>query len=151
MLWSRPSTGSRPAAASSRHPLLRIRSNRQLVCDDGFRYNGTMVVTLTAQELSDLVRTREVDVVDVREAQEWAAGHIDGARSVPLDDLRADPDSTLPRHDGIIFVCAKGIRSVAAAKLADRLGYTTLYSLEGGTNAWAQAGLPLVADQRAAA
>lgn len=110
-----------------------------------------MVVTLTAQEAADLVRTRNVDVVDVREAHEWAAGHIVGARSLPLDELRADPDTALPRHDGIIFVCAKGVRSVAAAKLADRLGYTTVYSLEGGTKAWAAAGLPLVNEQRAAA
>ena len=110
-----------------------------------------MPATISAQELSDLLGTRDLDVVDVRDRDEWTAGHLPGARSVPLDDLRADPDQALPRRDGLVFVCAKGVRSVAAAKLAERLGYTTLYSLEGGTNAWARSGRELVTEQRAAA
>lgn len=110
-----------------------------------------MATTISAQALSDLLSTRDFDVVDVRDRDEWAAGHLPGARSLTLDELRADPDLGLPQKDGLIFICAKGVRSITAAKLADRLGYTTVYSLDGGTNAWAKAGRPLVSEQRAAA
>jgi len=80
-----------------------------------------MVQTLTPQEMSELLAGGEVDVVDIRDAQEWADGHIPGARVVPLDDLRADPAKTLPGSN-IVFVCGQGLRSLTAAKLADRLG-----------------------------
>jgi rhodanese-related sulfurtransferase len=47
-------------------------------------------------------------------------------------------------------VCAKGVRSVAAAKLAERLGATRIFSLDGGTGAWARSGRELVVERRAA-
>ncbi|MBX3158993.1 MAG: rhodanese-like domain-containing protein [Deltaproteobacteria bacterium] len=111
-----------------------------------------MVDTLTVTDAAQLLQTSEVDVIDVRDSHEFAAGHVIGARNVPLDALRADPDVALPRRDvALVFVCAKGVRSLTAAKLADRLGYDRVYSLDGGTNAWAQADLPIVSEQRAAA
>lgn len=85
----------------------------------------------------------DVDVVDVRETHEWSGGHIDGARHIPLDQLRAGPRVALPR-DGVIFVCAAGIRSQTAARLAEGVGLTRVYNLSGGTRAWTRAGLPLV-------
>jgi len=110
-----------------------------------------MVTTISAQELSALLSSQDLDVVDVRDESEWAAGHLPAARSLPLDQMRADPDAALPRKDGLVFVCAKGVRSLTAAKLAERLGYTTIYNLEGGTNAWERSGHGLVSEQRAAA
>jgi rhodanese-related sulfurtransferase len=104
-----------------------------------------MVASLTALEAAELLG--HYDLVDVREPHEWATGHLPGARLVPLDRLRADPDAALPRKDGIIFVCAKGVRSMTAAKIAERLGYTTLFSLEGGTRGWLEAGLPIIVEQ----
>lgn len=109
------------------------------------------VTTISHQQLADLLASRDLDVVDVRDGAEWAAGHLPGARSLPLDQLRADPDAALPRKDGLVFVCARGARSLTAAKLAERLGYTTIYNLDGGTSAWARAGRELVTEQRAAA
>jgi rhodanese-related sulfurtransferase len=147
MLWSPPCGSSNPDADSY------LRYNVLLVSYDGFRYNGSnMVDTLTPAELADLLTTQELDLVDVRDHQDWVAGHIGGTRSVPLDDLRADPDVALPHRDrAIVFVCAKGIRSMTAAKLAERLGYEKLYSLDGGTNAWVKAGLPTLTEHRVAA
>jgi rhodanese-related sulfurtransferase len=46
----------------------------------------------------------------------------------------------------VIFVCAAGVRSQTAARLAEQLGYSTLYNLTGGTRGWVNAGLPLVRD-----
>jgi rhodanese-related sulfurtransferase len=103
-----------------------------------------MVATLSPAEAAEFISRDDVDVVDVRDESEWTTGHINGARLVPLDQLRADPENALKRRHSIIFVCAKGVRSLTAAKLAERLGFSRLYNLEGGTAGWARAGLPLV-------
>ena len=94
------------------------------------------------RELEALIAAADVDVVDVREPAEWASGHIPVARHVPLGRLQADPRAALPR-DGVVFVCAKGGRSATAAQLAERHGLTDVYSLDGGTEAWVAARLPV--------
>ena len=103
-----------------------------------------MSKTLGPHEMEALVAAGDVDIVDVRSAAEFASGHVPGARLVPLDELRANPKAALPR-DHVVFVCAKGMRSVTAAKIAEEeRGLTDVYSLDGGTLAWATAGLPIV-------
>ena len=103
-----------------------------------------MVYRLSPHEAQDLISNGEVDVVDVRDPAEWSSGHLPGARHVPLAELRSNP-GTLTR-DRVMFVCAAGVRSQTAARFAEQLGYSTLYSLNGGTRSWASAGLPLVQD-----
>ena len=110
-----------------------------------------MVETLTPAAAAELLATTQVDIVDVRDADEWLTGHLDGARLVPLEALRADPDVHLSKASPILFVCAKGARSLTAAKLAERFGYASIYSLDGGTREWARAGYQLVTEQRVAA
>jgi rhodanese-related sulfurtransferase len=109
-----------------------------------------MVHTLTPADLAELVATQPVDLIDVRDQSEWDAGHIDGTRLVPLEQFRADPDAVLAHGTTIVFVCAKGVRSMQAAKLAERFGYERVYNLEGGTKEWARAGFPLVESRVAA-
>ena len=104
-----------------------------------------MTVQLTPQQAHELIANGDVDVVDVRELHEWSGGHIAGARHVPLDRLRASPKALMPR-DGVLFVCAAGIRSESAARVAQAQGLTRVYNLSGGTRAWTRAGLPLVLD-----
>lgn len=101
-----------------------------------------MIQTISPRDADELIKSGEVDVVDVREPREWSVGHVPHARLVPLDQLRADPQRALPR-DRVVFVCAKGARSLTAAKLAERLGFNQLYNLDGGTSGWIKAGLPL--------
>ena len=128
-----------------------VRFNRPLADHDGFRYNGFMVELITASDAATLLGNHDVDVIDVREEHEWLTGHLERARLVPLDQFRADPEKVLRRDVPTVFVCAKGVRSLTAAKLAERLGYTRLYNLVGGTIEWARAGLPLVVAERVAA
>jgi rhodanese-related sulfurtransferase len=109
-----------------------------------------MVTEVTPDELAALVSTRNVDLVDVRDPSEWETGHIEGARLVPLDQLRADPDAALSHDSTIVFICAKGVRSMSAAKLAERFGYEHVYNLVGGTKEWARSGQRLVIDRAAA-
>lgn len=104
-----------------------------------------MVTSISAQQARELIDAKHLDVVDVREPGEWSKGHLPGARLVPLATLRSNPKAELPR-DGVIFVCAAGIRSQTAARIAQEHGLTTCYSLTGGTNSWQKAGLPLVVD-----
>ena len=101
-----------------------------------------MVENVSANELADLLST-DVDLVDVRDEREWLAGHVPGTRNIPLEMLRADPDAFLSRTKPIVFVCARGVRSLTAAKLAERLGYAKVYNLDGGTQAWTKSGLQL--------
>ena len=104
-----------------------------------------MVNSISPQEAQQLIAQGQLDIVDVREPSEWSHGHVPGARLVPLARLKSDPRAALPR-DGVIFVCAAGVRSQTAALLAESLGLSNLYNLSGGTRSWVNAGLPLVRD-----
>ena len=94
-------------------------------------------------EAQALIARGDLDVVDVRDPHDWAAGHIPRARPLPLARITADARAVLPR-DGVLFVCARGVRSLTAARAAEAAGFERLYSVEGGTLGWSGAGLPLV-------
>jgi rhodanese-related sulfurtransferase len=100
---------------------------------------------ITPQEAQELLSKSDLQIVDVRDVPEWHRGHLPGARHVPLNRLKANPKDALAR-DGVIFVCAAGVRSEAAAQAAEDVGFTHVYSLAGGTKGWVSAGLPLVRD-----
>jgi rhodanese-related sulfurtransferase/transcriptional regulator with XRE-family HTH domain len=102
-----------------------------------------MIRTIGPREAEALAAAGDLDIVDVREPHEWATGHVPGARLVPLGDLRANPDSAA-LGQRVLFVCASGGRSLAAANLAEARGTAEIYSLDVGTSAWARAGLPIV-------
>ncbi len=104
-----------------------------------------MVQTVAPAKAHELLSLGEIEVIDVRDPSEWSSGHIEGARLVPLEQLRANPAAALPR-DGVLFVCAAGMRSQTAARVATSLGLTKVYNLSGGTRGWAKAGLPLVSE-----
>jgi rhodanese-related sulfurtransferase len=104
-----------------------------------------MVRTVAPSQALELISRGEVDVIDVRDPGEWSGGHVAGARLIPLDELRANPASALTR-DGVLFVCAAGMRSQTAARIAAEFGLTTIYNLSGGTRGWTKAGLPLVSE-----
>jgi phage shock protein E len=80
-------------------------------------------------------------ILDVRTPQEFASGHIRGARSVPLPDLPAALDR-LPQDREIVCVCASGSRSKRASSMIGKRGLLVL-NLKGGMGAWVRAGLPV--------
>jgi rhodanese-related sulfurtransferase len=97
---------------------------------------------ITPAQALQLISSGKVDVVDVRNPDEWATGHVAGSRLVPLGKLRAAPTASLPK-DGVLFVCAAGVRSETAARLAIGLGLKKVYNLRGGIRAWNNARLGL--------
>jgi rhodanese-related sulfurtransferase/transcriptional regulator with XRE-family HTH domain len=102
-----------------------------------------MVRTVGVREAEALIAAGGVDLVDVREASEWATGHLPGARLVPLGELRANPDGAA-LGDKVLFVCAKGGRSMAAAELVDARGGREVWSLDGGTSGWIAEGRQVI-------
>jgi rhodanese-related sulfurtransferase len=102
-----------------------------------------MIQAVTPQQAHQLISHGEVDVIDVREPHEWSEGHLAGARLVPLGEFRANPRATLER-DGVVFVCAAGVRSETAARIATSLGFSRVYNLSSGTRGWVRAGFALV-------
>lgn len=87
-------------------------------------------------------RRAEFHLLDVRQDDEWDAGHIDGAQHIPLGELSARLGE-LPKDRTIVAVCRSGARSEAAVRGLRRLGYQA-ENLEGGVSAWDRAKLPLV-------
>lgn len=81
-------------------------------------------------------------VIDVREPHEYSAGHVPDASLIPVNSVYARRDE-LPQEQDLIFVCAVGQRSALACEMAAASGLTRLFNLEGGTEAWIAAGLPV--------
>ncbi|MFD7985222.1 rhodanese-like domain-containing protein [Kitasatospora indigofera] len=96
-------------------------------------------------EIETFAAAREAGdpVVDVREAFEFAAGHVPGARWVPLGML-AERLAELPRDRAIMVICASGNRSQVGAELLTRAGFDAA-SVRGGVAAWALSGRDLAA------
>ena len=101
-----------------------------------------MFAHVTPSQARELIDSGAVAIVDVRNADEWASGHVPGSRHVTLEQLRAAPTASLPT-EGVLFVCAGGLRSQTAARLAAHHGVRRVYSLTGGTRSWSNAGFPV--------
>ena len=109
-----------------------------------------MVQAITPHAAQQLLASGEVEVIDVREPHEWATGTIPGARRIALGELRRNPKAALTRDD-VIFVCAAGVRSETAARVAVASGLKRVYNLTCGMRGWERAGLPVAYPELAAA
>lgn len=96
-------------------------------------------------QAADLLSRGEATLLDVREPQEWTAGHAPQARHLPLGHLTS---ATVAQDRPVIAVCRSGNRSGKAAAALAAAGMP-VHNLAGGMKAWAQAGLPVVTDDGA--
>ena len=99
---------------------------------------------LTASAAVQLINREKAVVVDVGEADEYASGHVGGAKNVPFSELEnklalAVKNKSLP----LILVCPTGARANRAVAVAKKLGYEQAQALGGGLKAWKDANLPL--------
>ncbi|MBN9410093.1 MAG: rhodanese-like domain-containing protein [Burkholderiales bacterium] len=91
-----------------------------------------------------LINREKATVVDVCEVEEFAAGHVAGARNIPLGELEARlPASVKNKTAPLLLVCAKGPRADRALGIAKKLGYEKAHALAGGLAAWKEANLPV--------
>ncbi len=75
-------------------------------------------------------------LIDVRERDEWDAGHIDGADHIALSWLMAGNIPDIPKDKEIILYCQKGMRSLQAAQYLAGLGFSNLRNMSGGYEKW---------------
>jgi rhodanese-related sulfurtransferase len=89
----------------------------------------------------------EARLIDVREDNEWQAGHAAGAQHMGRGIIERDIEQAIPdKQAELILYCGGGFRSALAADNLQRLGYTNVYSMDGGWKAWKESGAPVEAD-----
>lgn len=99
---------------------------------------------LTPDAAVQLMNREKAVLVDVCEPAEYAAGHIIGAKNIPLGQLEQKLASSVKNKAlPLILVCLSGARSSRALGIAKKLGYENAQSLAGGMSAWRSANLPI--------
>jgi len=109
------------------------------------------VPQIDVASLHEQLQASDLRVLDVRGADEWEAGHIQGAEFLPYTSMARQLDVppqldelTLEHEDLIAVTCAGGFRSSTAISLMLRHGYRNLINVTGGMETWKNAGLPTV-------
>jgi len=107
-----------------------------------------MLQTIAPDAAAHLMREGAATLVDVREPDEYARERIPGARNLPLSRLE-EIEQAVPPGRPVLFHCRSGARTQGnAQRLAAKAGLGQAYVVEGGLQAWKQAGLPVAEDRR---
>lgn len=111
-----------------------------------WRSAGQLIGTLpqlTVWDLKELIFSEiNLVVLDVRQPQEWASGHIEGALHITGAELPQRLDE-VPKDFPVAVVCGSSYRSSVAASLLAVRGYQKIFNVLGGMSAWKRAGLPI--------
>ena len=100
--------------------------------------------SLTPANAVQLINREKAVVIDVCEAEEFAAGHVGGAKNVPLGQLEERlPTVVKNKAVPVVLVCASGARANRAVAIAKKLGYDNAQAMAGGLKAWREASLPV--------
>jgi rhodanese-related sulfurtransferase len=100
--------------------------------------------SLTAEGAVQLINREKAVIIDVCESNEYVAGHVAGAKHIPLGQLEQKlPGVVKNKALPVILVCQSGMRSNRAVSIAKKLGYEQAQSLGGGLGAWKAANLPV--------
>lgn len=91
-----------------------------------------------------LINREKAVLIDVCEPEEFAQGHVVGAKNIPLAQFEAQlPQVVKNKSTPVIVVCQVGGRASRAAAQAQKLGYERAQALAGGLKAWREASLPV--------
>jgi rhodanese-related sulfurtransferase len=86
-------------------------------------------------------------LVDVREDNEWAKGHLPGAVHLGRGIIERDIEQRVPDTNAkLILYCGGGFRSALVAENLQKMGYNNVESMDGGWKGWVEAGLPIARD-----
>jgi rhodanese-related sulfurtransferase len=109
----------------------------------------TRVLELTVDAVkAKLDRGEQFHLVDVREESEWAKDHLPGAIHLGKGVIERDVEKQLPDTGAeIVLYCGGGFRSALAADNLQKMGYSNVYSMDGGVRGWRQKGYPLTSGE----
>ena len=100
--------------------------------------------SLTPARAVQLINREKAVVIDVCETEEFAAGHVGGAKNIPLGQLEERLPATVKNKAlPVVLVCASGARANRAVGIAKKLGYDNAQAMAGGLKAWREASLPV--------
>jgi rhodanese-related sulfurtransferase len=101
--------------------------------------------SVNATQATQLINREDALVIDVRDPGEYGAGHILGAKNIPLSQIDSGGAEIAGKRKDkpLIVYCDNGRRSAKAAATLKTRGYTRVLNLAGGLGAWQQAGLPV--------
>jgi rhodanese-related sulfurtransferase len=102
----------------------------------------SLATTISVDEAAQL-REEGAFVLDVREPQEWDAGHIPGATLIPLGEI-PDRLDEIPQDQTVVVVCRSGNRSGQATQFLRQSGFGLTTSMSGGMNQWAAANFEIL-------
>ena len=115
----------------------------KLVADAKTRVREVSVADTRARLAAD----QKVQLIDVREDNEWLAGHATGAKHLGKGIIERDIENEVPdKSTELILYCGGGYRSALVADVLQRMGYTNAWSMAGGWKAWKNSGAPVAAD-----
>ena len=105
---------------------------------------GAKANELSPLQATQLINREEAQIIDVRDADEFANGHLPNAKNIPLAKLAERVGEIEKFKDQAILVCcAAGMRSAKGCGELTKLGFTKVNSLHGGVDAWVGAGYPI--------
>ncbi len=108
---------------------------------------ATGAANINATEAVLLLNRSKPLILDVRDAAEFAAGHIQGAKNIPVAELAGRLKEIEKFKDKPVLVhCQKGLRAKTACGILKAQQFTQLNNLQGGLDAWVEAKLPLLKD-----
>jgi rhodanese-related sulfurtransferase len=86
-------------------------------------------------------------IIDTREDNEWARGHIPNAVHLGKGVIERDIEKTIPDKEAtVVLYCGGGYRSALAADNLQKMGYRNVISMDGGWRGWTEAGFPTIRD-----
>jgi len=98
--------------------------------------------SITVNSATELMLEQQAVMVDVREQDEWNEAHIHGAIHIPLGQLKArSSELNAYKNSPLIVQCRSGRRSKEGYQILESAGFTNLYNLDGGINAWTASGM----------
>ncbi len=99
---------------------------------------------VSVQQAVQLINRRDAVVLDVRDAAEFASGHIPHARHMPVADMgKRFKELEKLKQRPVVVTCRSGNRAMAASALLRKNGFQEVFTLKGGIASWQQAAMPL--------
>lgn len=116
--------------------------------------NQSMFKNINVEEARKMVKENDVFVLDVRTPAEFNSSHLEGATLIPVNNafgsnlsselLLEARKNEVPENKKVLVYCRTGHRSTAASTILAKAGYSQVYNMGGGINAWVESGYPVV-------